>query len=146
MQQNTTNPGIFGWWKKVVFDNYANFNGRARRSEYWYFVLATIILIIPFYALLIVGVVTQKEWLLISGGAVFFLGILGLIIPSLAVTVRRLHDINKSGWYYFVGFIPLVGGIITLVWSCTAGTPGPNEYGEDPKNPAGPVFDFEQDR
>ena len=146
MEQNTSNPGLFGWWKKVVFENYANFNGRARRAEYWYFVLANIILILPFYAMLIFGAVTQNEWLSSVGGLILGLGVFGLIIPSLAVHVRRLHDINKSGWYYFIGFIPFVGGIISLVWSCTEGTPGQNTYGPDPKNPEAPLFEFEMNR
>lgn len=146
MEQNTVNPGIFGWWKKVVFENYANFNGRARRSEYWYFVLANVILIIPFYALTIIGAVSDMTWLAGISGFIYVVAALGLFIPSLAVAVRRLHDINKSGWFYLVGLIPLVGGIILLVWFCTEGTKGSNEFGEDPKNPEGPVFEFEQSK
>lgn len=143
MEQNT-NPGMFGWWKKVVFENYANFKGRARRSEYWYFTLVTFILILPFYALAFIGALTENNWLTAIGGMVYFLAALGLFLPSLAAGVRRLHDLGKSGWYYLIGFIPFIGGIILLVWFCTEGTRGENEYGQDPKNPEGPVFEFEQ--
>lgn len=146
MEQNTTNPGIFGWWKKAVFENYANFNGRARRSEYWYFLLANIILILPFYALMIFAAVSNMQWLATLAGIVYVLAILGLIIPSIALVVRRLHDLNKSGWNYFMGFIPLVGPILLLVWLCTEGTPGTNSYGPDPKNPEAPVFEFEMSK
>lgn len=146
MEQNASNPGIFGWWKKVVFENYANFNGRARRSEYWYFVLANFILILPFYALTIIAALSDMQGLASIGMVVYVLAALGLFIPSLAVAIRRLHDINKSGWAYLIGLIPLVGGIILLVWFFTEGTKGPNDYGEDPKNPEGPAFEFEQNR
>lgn len=146
MEQNTSNPGMFGWWKKVVFENYANFNGRARRSEYWYFALANLVLILPFYLLAFVGALNDMQWLAVLGGIVYVLAALALIVPSLAVAVRRLHDINKSGWFYLIGLIPFIGGIILLVWFFTEGTKGPNDYGDDPKNPAAPTFDFEQNR
>ena len=68
---------------------------------------------------------------------------LSLIIPTLAVTVRRLHDTNKSGWYYFISLIPLIGGIILLVWLLSDGDRYANNYGDDPKNPGTPSFDFE---
>ena len=58
---------------------------------------------------------------------------LGVFLPSLGLSIRRLHDLGKSGWYLLFGLIPFVGGIILLVWYCTEGTIGPNEYGPDPK-------------
>ena len=60
---------------------------------------------------------------------------LAVFVPSLAVAVRRLHDINKSGWFYFVSLIPLIGGIWLFILLCTEGTQGPNQYGDDPKRP-----------
>jgi uncharacterized membrane protein YhaH (DUF805 family) len=69
---------------------------------------------------------------------------LGSIIPGLAVTVRRLHDLNKSGWNYFIILIPLIGSIILLVWLFTDGDRFTNNYGEDSKNPTPPEFDFEE--
>ncbi|MBA6154002.1 DUF805 domain-containing protein [Gelidibacter maritimus] len=120
------------WYLKVVRDNYTNFNGRARREEYWMFVL--------FNFLFAIGIV------IISGAlanltdvpafiGLYFIYILAIIIPSLAVAVRRLHDINKSGWFYLVGLIPLIGGIWLLVLFVTEGDVGPNNYGPDPKRP-----------
>lgn len=113
------------WYLKVVRDNYANFSGRARRAEYWYFLLANIII----QLILIVLMFVSSLFLYI-----LVLYALAIIIPSLAVVVRRLHDINKSGWYYFVGLIPFIGGIWLLILLATEGTYGPNEYGPDPKN------------
>lgn len=144
MQETTTNNNLIGWWKKVVFENYANFNGRARRAEYWYFALGCFLLLIPFYIIGIIGVAIQSQILSFTGLGLYFLTAIALIVPSLAVAVRRLHDLNKSGWYYFIGLIPFVGSIILLVWFFTDGNRFTNDYGEDPKNPAGPVFDFEQ--
>ncbi|MGH2666227.1 DUF805 domain-containing protein [Flavobacterium sp.] len=123
---------MIDWYKKVMIKNYANFSGRARRSEYWYFVLMNVVVIV-FLVILYLCMLTVSETL---GGV--FLGALLLyfliiIIPSLAVIVRRLHDINKSGWYYFVRFIPVAGPIWLLILLCTDGTAGNNGYGKDPK-------------
>jgi uncharacterized membrane protein YhaH (DUF805 family) len=107
-------------------------------------VLGNALLIIPFYILAIVGISTDNVGFSSLGFAVYGLVLLGTIIPSLAVTVRRLHDLNKSGWYYFIGFIPLIGGIILLVWFFTDGNRFTNNYGNDPKNPNDVEFDFEK--
>ncbi|RUT69696.1 DUF805 domain-containing protein [Flavobacterium cupreum] len=119
------------WYKKVVFENYANFNGRARRSEYWYYALATIIISIIL------------EILDYTIGMAFDMGKLGILrglyslavfIPGLAVMIRRLHDVGKSGWFIFILFIPLVGIIWFFITLCTEGDDGTNEYGSDPKD------------
>ena len=124
------------WYKKVVFENYANFNGRARRSEYWYFALANSLISIVFIVLggIIGGVFGDGVTGLIVGYALFGLYTLAILIPSFAVIARRLHDVNKSGWFYFVAFIPLVGSIWLLILFCTEGDHGTNQYGTDPKN------------
>ena len=98
------------------FRNYANFDGRAPRSEYWFFHL---------FAFLVTcaGIFT---------GPVVFLIMLGLVLPTLSVNVRRLHDIDKSGWFILIAFIPLAGAIILLIWHCARGTRGDNRYGPDP--------------
>ena len=97
---------------KSVFSNYANFSGRARRSEYWYFVLFSLIIgLIPIVNL-IVGLIS--------------------IIPGIAVCVRRLHDIGKSGWWLLLCLIPVVN-LILLVWYCTDSQPGENQWGANPK-------------
>ncbi|MBJ6368100.1 DUF805 domain-containing protein [Snuella sedimenti] len=120
------------WYLKVVKDNYANFQGRARRKEYWMFTLFNAIFMIA--TAIVAGIIGQA-----TDTPLFFLlylvYILGIIIPSLAVTVRRLHDIGKSGWYYLVGLIPFIGGIWLFVLLVTEGETGPNGYGPDPKAP-----------
>lgn len=111
-----------------VFKNYANFKGRARRKEYWYFVIFNMIV-----SGLLTGISTASE-------STFFMVLqslytLAVAIPSLAVIWRRLHDIGKSGACYFIALIPLVGSIIVLVWLCKDSQPGDNQYGPCPKAP-----------
>ena len=124
------------WYKKVVFENYANFKGRARRSEYWYFALANgLISILLIVIGAIIGAIFGDA---VTGGiigyAFFGLYTLATIIPTLAAVVRRLHDVGKSGWFYFICLVPLVGSIWLLVLLFTEGDSGPNDYGQDPKN------------
>jgi uncharacterized membrane protein YhaH (DUF805 family) len=104
--------------KTVVMQKYANFSGRAIRSEYWWFVLAYII------AYLVLAIV---DYVL---GAQLLTAILSLalLIPSIAVGVRRLHDLDKSGWWLLLGLIPIVG-LILIYWFCQPGTPGANRFG-----------------
>lgn len=145
MQETQQRNNLLGWWKKVVFENYANFNGRARRAEYWnYALLNFIIVMMPLYivGLIMVAADNSAIGMLLIG--LYALVAIGTFIPSLAVSVRRLHDIGKSGWNYLIVLIPLVGPIVILVWFCTEGNRSANQYGEDPKNPEGPVFEFEQ--
>ena len=96
---------------------YAVFSGRASRSEFWNHVLFLIVLS------LIGGVIHPAVSTLVT---------LGLLLPSICVQVRRLHDIGKSGWFYWIILIPIVGGIVLLVWNCKKGTEGENDYGSDP--------------
>lgn len=120
------------YYKNAVFENYATFSGRARRSEYWYFVLANSLLFIVFFILMTTfsefGLNAESVFIVLFG-----LYALAMIIPMLALISRRLHDINKSGWYYLVRFIPLIGPIWFLILMCTEGDYGPNNYGQDPK-------------
>lgn len=123
------------WYKKVVFENYANFEGRARRSEYWYFTLAN--LIILFFLIIMMAALFAYESEVLGGSIAILLivYVAATIIPSLAVLVRRLHDINKSGYYYFVSWIPYIGNVWIIILMCTEGTSGLNHYGPDPKRP-----------
>ncbi|MFB9077879.1 DUF805 domain-containing protein [Flavobacterium procerum] len=124
------------YYKKVVFENYANFKGRARRSEYWYYTLAQFVIMISIFIVAsIIGAVFADAFTgLFVGYFVFVLYSLATILPTLGVVVRRLHDVGKSGWFYFVSLIPLVGGIWLLVLLVTDGDYGSNQYGHDPKN------------
>ncbi|AYA37641.1 DUF805 domain-containing protein [Hymenobacter oligotrophus] len=110
--------------------NYATFSGRARRKEYWLFTLFNLIFAVSAIVLdNLLGTALDG----IGYGVVYGLYSLGMIIPGLAVAVRRLHDVNKSGWFMFIALVPLIGGIWLLVLMCTEGTRGDNPYGADPK-------------
>jgi|TARA_B100002003_G_scaffold238493_1_gene256782 uncharacterized membrane protein YhaH (DUF805 family) len=112
------------WYLKVVRDNYANFNGRASRQEYWMFILFNMIFSI---------IAMVADNVLGSYGWIYLLYILAIIIPSLAAFVRRMHDIGKSGGWFFIAFIPIIGGIWLLVLTCTDSNAGENNYGPSPK-------------
>ncbi|MEZ4791944.1 MAG: DUF805 domain-containing protein [Gelidibacter sp.] len=121
------------WYLKVVRDNYANFQGRARREEYWMFVLFNMLIIIGIvlFSFMLAKLTDMPAFI-----GLYFIYILGIIIPSLAVAVRRLHDTNKSGWFYLIALIPFIGSIWLLVLFVTEGDKGPNQYGPDPKAPS----------
>jgi len=142
MEKLESDYNMIDWWKKVVLKNYANFQGRARRAEYWYFNLCNFICILPLYILGVVGGANESIALTFIGFGLYGIYALGLMVPGIAVTVRRLHDTNRSGWYYFIAFIPLVGSILILVWFCTEGDRFQNNYGDDPKNPGIPELEF----
>ena len=114
------------WYLKVVKDNYANFNGRARRKEYWMFILFNMLIYLTLQ--IVVGMISPEATLVAVG-----LYALAVLVPSIAVAVRRLHDTGKSGWWYFIALIPLIGQIWLLVLFVTDGNKGANEFGEDPK-------------
>lgn len=110
---------------------YADFSGRARRTEYWMFILFQIIFAL---AAMVIDYVIGTNFEPLPYGVFYLLYALATFIPGLAVAVRRLHDTGKSGWYYLVVLIPLAGPIWLLVLMCLDGDRGPNEYGPDPKN------------
>lgn len=112
---------------KNVFSNYANFKDRARRSEYWYFCL---------FQIVVSGVLSalgQQIGIFSVLGGLFSLAIL---VPSLAVTARRFHDIGKSGWWMLISLVPLVGAILCIIWMAKDSDPGENQYGPNPKETA----------
>lgn len=102
---------------------YAEFNGRAGRPEFWWFALATVI------AGLVVGWVSDILGMLVN---------LGLLLPSLAVGARRLHDMGKSGWFQLLWFIPVLGWAVMIYWLVQPSA-GPNVYGEGPALPEAPA-------
>lgn len=112
---------------KTCFSKYAIFAGRARRSEYWWWILFTV--------LLSVAVTLLGALLPISGSSVVlkFIMNVALFLPSLAVGIRRLHDIGKSGWWILLFVIPVIGVIILLIWFCRDSDAGENAYGARPK-------------
>lgn len=111
-------------WYMDVLKKYAVFNGRARRKEYWMFFLFNLII------LLVIGFV---EGLFGSPGIIGVLYSLAILIPGIAVSVRRLHDTGRSGWWLLIGFIPLLGVIVLLVFMVLDSKPGENQYGANPK-------------
>ena len=110
----------------VILNHYADFNGRARRSEYWYFTLVNVCIS------LVLSLLQQiTGWNLF--GVLSGLVNLALLVPGLALCWRRLHDIGKPGTWYFIIFAPIVGIILMLVWFCQDSQPGENQFGPNPK-------------
>ena len=110
-------------WYLGVLKKYADFNGRARRKEFWMFAL------ISFIIAVILSVVDGMIGVPVLG-AIYALGVL---LPSIAVGARRFHDIGKSGWWLLIGLIPLIGGLILIIFFVLDSNPGDNKYGPNPK-------------
>jgi len=106
-----------------VIHQYADFEGRARRAEYWNYVWINIVAVIA----CIMPIFIHRVFVFIP-----FLYLVGTFIPSLAVAIRRLHDTNKSGWWYLLSFVPM-GGIVLFIFMVIEGDDGDNDYGPDPK-------------
>ena len=118
-------------WMILPIKRYADFSGRSQRKEYWMFTLGVIIAEVVIMTVeAILGINRMVGGLY---GPILTLFLVALIIPSLAVSIRRLHDLDKSGWFLLLALIPLIGSIILLVFFCTNGTSGPNRFGPDPK-------------
>jgi uncharacterized membrane protein YhaH (DUF805 family) len=117
--------------KMALFQRFADFQGRSRRSEYWWFFLFQFLF--SLVGQILIGVLAAAIPIL-GGilGIVFLIALLALIIPGIAVSIRRLHDLDKSGWWLLIGLIPLAG-LILLYWFCLTGTDGDNRFGPDPK-------------
>ncbi len=112
---------------KTVFSKYATFSGRAGRPEFWYFFLFTFLVQI---ACGIIGIGSEMLSNVLSG-----LFALAVLIPSLAVGARRLHDTDRSGWWQLIMIIPVIGIIVLIVFWCLRGTEGPNRFGAGPGAP-----------
>jgi uncharacterized membrane protein YhaH (DUF805 family) len=111
----------------VLTQKYADFSGRARRSEYWWYALAAFVVYSLVYAVSM-GIGTMVPYYLVA---------LAGLVPGLAVAVRRLHDTGKSGWFVLLGLIPFVGAIVLIVFMAMDSQPGDNQYGPSPKGGAG---------
>jgi len=120
------------WYISVLRDNYVNFSGRARRQEYWMFILFHVIACV-----VLAGISISLE-------NFYAIGIYAVVtfLPTLAVVVRRLHDVGKSGWFILVRFIPLIGSIWLFVVLVTEGEHNRNQYGHNPKG--NPYDEFDQ--
>jgi len=113
---------------KVCFQKYSTFEGRAARSEYWWFVL---------FILLISIATNVLDLVMFTGlareiGVISLLIILATLLPELAVTTRRLHDVNRSGWWQLLWLVPILGWIPLIYWTVIRGTDGPNDFGANP--------------
>ena len=141
-------------WMFLPLKRYADFSGRSRRMEYWMFALFAVIIYALCIALMFAGgldfATLEDEGIPAGPGVLFYLGagvmalfFLGTFIPSIAVNVRRLHDRNLSGWWYLafvvLSNVPLAGALVSIAYLIIMflpGTPGPNRFGDDPKDPA----------
>jgi len=118
------------WYLKVL-KNYANFSGRAQRKEYWYFNLLSLIIA---GVLGVVDAAMGNPAVTENGvGPIGMIYILLTMLPAIAVTVRRLHDISRSGWWILIGLVPLIGIIVLIIFAAQDSDPNENEYGQNPK-------------
>ncbi len=122
---------------KTCFSKYVTFSGRAQRSEFWWWVAFCVVMNIILSiidGMLFSRVVGVPGSFTATTSIPVFSGIFGLatMLPSISVAVRRLHDTDRSGWWYWLALIPLIGGIILLVWFASKGTNGSNRFGPDP--------------
>ncbi len=111
-------------WYIDALKNYAVFTGRSRRTAYWMFVLFNIIISLALQFI---------DAAIGDGGLLNGLYSLAVLVPAIAVTVRRLHDTDRSGWWILIGLIPLIGAIVLIVFAAQDSTPGPNRFGPNPK-------------
>lgn len=110
-------------WYTLVLTKYAVFDGRARRTEYWMYTLFNVI----------IAVVLSLIDRAMGHHFLYPLYALAVLLPSIGVSIRRLHDTDRSGWWLLLAFVPIVGGIVLLVFMCMDSQPGGNQYGANPK-------------
>lgn len=128
---NNTNMNTYFENYVNVLKRYVDFNGRASRSEFWMFALVNLLVSI------VITIVDKFVGLKIGiFSALNLLYTIGVLLPSIAVAVRRLHDTSKSGWWYFIALIPIIGTIALIIFWATDSTPGENQYGANPNSPA----------
>ena len=119
------------WYLKVL-GKYATFDGRARRQEYWMFTLVNFVIVVALAIISVVlGKASPKAFIVMDIVLVIYL--LLILLSSLGVTVRRLHDTNRSGWWFWISLVPFVGGIILFVFTVLDSAPGSNLYDPSPK-------------
>lgn len=119
------------WYLNTLKNKYADFDGRARRTEYWMFMLFHFIIL---FILVFLSALIARFAMINILIVILPIYVLATFIPALAVTIRRLHDTGKSGWYYLLSFIPYVGGLILLFFTLQDSEPMQNKWGHNPKN------------
>ena len=123
------------YYLDVLTDKYSDFNGRARRKEYWMWTLSvTIIFIFAMIMDNLLGLNFELMGQDLGYGWIYLVAGIAHLIPGLAVVVRRLHDVGKSGWFYFILLIPIIGVLWLLVLLCTEGKKEDNKWGTNPKS------------
>ena len=115
-------------FRSVITEHYFDFNGRARRQTFWYFVLVYVVIAV------VIGIIGS----IIGTNLLSDLLALALLLPNLGLAVRRLHDIDRSGWWILIGIIPILGWALLIYWYVQPGTAGANQFGADPKSGAAP--------
>ena len=122
-------------WYLGVLKKYAVFDGRARRKEYWMFLLFHMIVVIGLLIInaIIISSVSESTLAQVAVVLPMTVYMLGVLCPALGVTIRRLHDTGKSGWWIFISLVPVIGGLWFLYLMVIDGTPGDNQYGPSPK-------------
>lgn len=123
------------WFLDALKNKYATFEGRARRSEYWYFVLFYVLTIV---ALAIIDGIAGTLNDDVGIGLLSGIFVLATFVPALAVTVRRLHDTDRSGWWVLLDLVPVIGPLVLLVFTVLDSQPGANRFGPNPKGVPGP--------
>ena len=130
----------------LPYRRYADFKGRSRRSEYWMFRLfavGALALAAVLMSVLSPGFSDDSEISLVGAlvAGILGIGIIASMIPAIALSVRRLHDIDRTGWWLLIAIVPYLGSFALFILSLLDGTPGPNRFGEDPKNRISPDAD-----
>ena len=129
-------------WMLMPYRRYAEFTGRSQRIEYWLFWLLFYVVVVVLFVLMAAGMPFGEVDDPNAGpGPIFWVSLVAMVlfvilslVPGIAVTVRRFHDQNLSGWLYLLNFIPYLGALVVFVFMCLDGTRGPNRYGDDPKD------------
>jgi uncharacterized membrane protein YhaH (DUF805 family) len=116
--------GIIGNFRSIVTEHYVDFQGRARRAQYWYYMLVYVVIFI------VLAIIQQ-----VIGMRGLLTGLLGLalLLPSLGLAFRRIHDTDRSAWWLLIGLIPIIGALVLIYFFIQPGTSGSNTYGADPK-------------
>lgn len=135
IKNNLAGMNYFTIWKDVLQHRYAKFDGRAARTEFWSFALINLAVFVVLWILMAIlrGSGIDKVILVI-----YWLYCLAIIVPSLAVTFRRLHDTGRTAWWILIDLVPFVGAIVLLIFELLDSEPGDNKYGPNPKGVSGP--------